>query len=84
MDSRERVLAVLNGEIPDRVPYLELDMASHEIGRHYGVEYKPYKSITTLKWLERIPGWRLLAKRFTASDDVYVKILVNEVEKYRK
>ncbi|MHA1611105.1 MAG: uroporphyrinogen decarboxylase family protein [Promethearchaeota archaeon] len=84
MDSRDRIMAVLNGEIPDRVPYLELDMASHEIGRYYGVEYKKYKSITKLKWMERLPGWRKLVKKLTASDDVYVKLLFNEVEKYRK
>ncbi len=84
MDSRERILAVLNGEIPDRVPYLETDMASHVIGEHYGVEYKEYKSITKIKWLEKIPGWRLLAKQLVASNKTYVKLMVNEVEKYRK
>ena len=82
--SRERILAVLNGEIPDRVPYFETDMSAKIIGRHYGVEYKPYKSITTLKWLEKIPGWRLLGKMLLASEKTYVKLLVNEVAKYRK
>ncbi len=84
MDSRDRMMAVLNGEIPDRVPYMELDMASHEIGRHYGVEYPEYKSITRLKKLERIPGWRLLIKSKIGNDDYYVKLLVGEVEKYRR
>ena len=84
MDSRERILTVLNGEIPDRVPYVEIGIGCPTIEEHYGVVKKKTASITSLKWLEKIPGWRLLAKRFTASDKTYISVMVEEVEKYRK
>jgi uroporphyrinogen decarboxylase len=84
MDSRERILAVLDGEIPDRVPYVEVGIGNPIIEQHYGVERTKLKSITTIKWLEKVPGWRLLAKRFVASDKTYVSAMVKEVEKYRK
>jgi len=62
MDSRERILTVLDGKIPDRVPYVEVGIGCPTIEEHYGVVKKKTASITSLKWLEKIPGWRLLAK----------------------
>lgn len=84
MDSRERILAVLNGEIPDRVPYIEVGIGNPLIEAHYGLERPKLKPISTIKWLEKVPGWRLIVKKFVASDKSYVTLMVKEVEKYQK
>lgn len=36
MNSRERILAVLNGEIPDRIPYFEITFSRDVVRRHTG------------------------------------------------
>ena len=63
MNHEERFLAVLDGKIPDKVPYTEIGgMDSVIIGRHYGYDYgKPSKAMDLLKIL---PGWRRIFLKF--------------------
>ena len=82
MNHEERFFAVLNGEIPDRVPYTELGgMDSVIIGRHYGYDYgKPSKLMDLLKY---IPGWRKLFLKFAENAKIVSSIANRGFELYR-
>jgi uroporphyrinogen decarboxylase len=59
MDSRERILAVLNGEIPDKVPVLETSVDNLIITKHYGTKIPLGLEIQKIKWIEKVfPFWR--------------------------
>jgi len=82
MNHEERFLSVLNGEIPDRVPYTEIGgMDSVIIGRHYGYDYgKPSKAMDLLKF---IPGWRKLFLKLAENAKIVSSIANRGFELYR-
>jgi hypothetical protein len=84
MSCRERILAVFEGRIPDRVPIMELSMGSKIITNHYGGKLALGLSINKLNWIERIPGWRWGAKFLLSSPKTYktgIKTMINLYQK---
>jgi uroporphyrinogen-III decarboxylase len=83
VNSRERILAVLNGEIPDRVPYAEIGgMMSKIIAKHYGSDYGA--KLTSLAWIGKIPGWRGFYKNLITSQKTLVSVLTSSIDLYKK
>ncbi len=82
MNHEERFFAVLEGKIPDRVPYTEIGgMDSVIIGRHYGFDYgKPSKIENLLKY---IPGWRKLFLKLAENPKIVNAIANRSFELYR-
>jgi len=84
MDCKDRIMAVFNHEIPDRVPIMELDMNSKIIAQHYGDDYGSVVEIAKLKWMEKIPGWRYIMKGTMANPKTYINMVLKAIKLYRK
>jgi len=84
MDAKERIMAVFNHELPDRVPIMELSMDSKIIAQHYGGDYGSVVEMGKLKWLQKLPGWRYIMKGTMSNPKTYIKMVVDNVKLYRK
>jgi len=84
MDAKDRIMAVFNHEIPDRVPIMELDMNSKIIAQYYGDDYGSPVEMAKLEFLGKIPGWRYIMKSTMANPKTYINIVLKAIKLFRK